>query len=115
MTTMISPRGHRNSATSFAPHTAPIVPPAATWNGGFERPTTAVRTRSVSSQGRRLTASAAETPRMRKQRYRDSLGQLALGGVLGLTAIIGMLAVDGTNDQDVLQPASVNVATVNAK
>lgn len=52
---------------------------------------------------------------MRKQRYRDSLGQLALGGVLGLTAIIGMLAVDGTNDQDVLQPASVNVATVNAK
>ncbi|QGU02203.1 hypothetical protein CKALI_06705 [Corynebacterium kalinowskii] len=117
MTTMIYPRGQRISSTRTSqrgPLVTP-VPPAATWNGGLDQRPVSVRTHVSATQYRKHPDKSLKSPRMRKQRYRDAVGQFALGGVLGLTAVIGMLAVNGTAEEDVVGPTTISVATMDVK
>ncbi|QMV85467.1 hypothetical protein HW450_01565 [Corynebacterium hindlerae] len=108
MTTVSTPRSYAHN--SFASHA--VVPPAATWNGGDSR-FTASHTRVV--QGRALLPQGVTSTRRSASPRRFALGQLAMGAVLGLTAVIGMLAVDPADDVVTPATGTTHFASMNVK
>ncbi|MEJ5927097.1 hypothetical protein WG915_00510 [Corynebacterium sp. H128] len=97
-----------------------VVPPAATWNGEYSRPGVQVRTR-YTVQHRATCASHADHPRtsprdMRRAKRQESLAQIALGGILGLAAVIGMVMAEPAVEQPYTETTvATQLATVQAK
>lgn len=91
MTTMMNSR-----TTLFTSYNASqlTVPPAATWNGGIDRRTVAVQTRVHSSKDDRPRGLAGSDRSKKISRNAGGAGQLVLGGLLGLTAVLGMFWAD---------------------
>lgn len=68
-----------------------------TWNGGTISPLTRVSTRVVSHED----SAAGRSQRADALPCREStLSQIIIGGLLGLTAVVGILMVDGSADDN---------------